>query len=333
MQLQNLFKPDRQVLAYPWEKESTRRLDIYTRAIRLGKKLYTPFTPMNLVASTIRSSFIASPGHKFAVGDLAQIESRVLACLAKCTAMMDAYAAGRDLYKECMSQQLGIPMSEITKAHRDKGKIEILGCGYGMGWEKFIDFAATAGMTLCEKDAKEMVYGFRETYPEIPALWKEFNTAVIRAVKSTICVYVKGCIVDGRNPKVLKIKLPSGRCLHYHNPYVNVSMKFGRPLEQVSYTQHDSKGSKISDLYGGLIVENVVQAIARDILASGMFEAEKEGFIIVMTIHDEIVAEFLMTSKLNLDKLIECMTRCPWWAIGMGFVLKAEGYEGFYYRK
>jgi DNA polymerase len=97
--------------------------------------------------------------------------------------------------------------------------------------------------------------------------------------------------------------------------------------------QYDSKGSKISDLYGGLIVENVVQAIARDILANGMFEAEKEGFIILMTIHDEIVVESPIGSKLNLDKLLECMTRCPWWAEDMGFVLKAEGYEGFYYKK
>jgi DNA polymerase bacteriophage-type len=337
VQLQNLFKPDRNVTAYDWGKKvpdsDKRRLDIYTRAIRLGKKLYTPFTPMNLVASTIRSAFIATPGYKLDVGDLAQIESRVLACLARCTSMMDAYAAGRDLYKECMARQLCIPMDEVTSAMRDKGKIQILGCGFGMGWEKFIDFAATAGMTLNEKEAKECVYGFRETYPEIPNLWKEFNTAVIRAVKSNICVYVKGCIVDGRNPKVLKIKLPSGRCLHYFNPYVNESMKFGRPLEQVSYTQYDSKGTKISDLYGGLIVENVVQAIARDILLNGMFEAEKEGFIVIMTIHDEIVCESPTESKLNLDKLLECMARCPWWATEFGFVLKAEGYEGFYYKK
>jgi DNA polymerase len=333
VQLQNLFKPDRKVLAYPWEKDTTKRLDIYTRAIRLGKKLYTEFTPMNLVASTIRSSFIASPGHKLDVGDLAQIESRVLACLARCQSMMDAYAAGRDLYKECMSKQLGIPIEQVTKSHRDRGKVQVLGCGYGMGWEKFVDYALTYGLVLTEKEAKESVYGFRETYSEIPTLWKEFNNAVIKAVKSNICVYVKGCIVDGRDENVLKIKLPSGRCLHYHHPYVNISNKFNRPLEQVSYTQYDSKGSRISDLYGGLIVENVVQAIARDVLVAGMFEAEKEGFIILMTIHDELVAESPIGSKLNLDKLLECMARCPWWAEGMGFVLKAEGYEGFYYKK
>jgi DNA polymerase bacteriophage-type len=333
VQLQNLFKPDRRVLAYSWEKDTTKRLDIYTRAIRTGKKIYSPFTPMNLVASTIRSAFIATPGYKLCVGDLAQIESRVLCVMARCQSMMDAYAAGRDLYKECMSKQLGILISEVTKAHRDRGKVQVLGCGYGMGWEKFIDYAATYGLILTEKDAKESVYGFREAYPEIPDLWKEFNTAVIRAVKSNICVYVKGCVVDGRDSRVMKIKLPSGRALHYFNPYVNTSMKFGRPLEQVSYTQYGSKGAHISDLYGGLIVENVVQAIARDILLNGMFEAEKAGFRIIMTIHDEIVGEVPLDSKLNLDKLLWCMSLCPSWAEGMGFVLKAEGYEGLYYKK
>jgi DNA polymerase len=333
VQLQNLFKPDRNVLAYSWEKDTTKRLDIYTRAIRTGKKIYSPFTPMNLVASTIRSAFVATPGHKLDVGDLAQIESRVLCVLARCVSMSEAYAAGRDLYKECMAKQLGIDISQVTKAHRDRGKVQVLGCGYGMGWEKFIAYAATYGLILTEKDAKESVYGFREAYPEIPDLWKEFNTAVIRAVKSNICVYVKGCVVDGRDARVLKIKLPSGRALHYFSPYVNISMKFGRPLEQVSYTQYDAKGSKLSDLYGGLIVENVVQAIARDILLNGMFEAEKAGFTIIMTIHDEIVAESLIDSKLNLDTLLDCMVKCPQWAEGMGFTLKAEGYEGLYYKK
>ncbi len=333
VQLQNLFKPDRSVLAFSWEKDTTKRLDVYTRAIRLGKKIYSPFTPMNLVASTIRSAFVASPGHKLCVGDLAQIESRVLAVLAGCHSMNDAYAAGRDLYKECMAKQLGTDIKDVTKAHRDRGKVQVLGCGFGMGWEKFIDYAATYGLVLTEKDAKESVYGFRETYPEIPALWKKFNNACVTAVKSQICVFVSGCVVDGRDERVLKIKLPSGRCLHYFRPVIVVDTTFGRPQDQVNFTQYDSKGVKLGRLYGGLIVENVVQAIARDLLLNGMFEAEKEGFVILMTIHDEIVAETPIGSKLNLDNLLDCMTRCPVWAKGMGFVLKAEGYEGPYYKK
>jgi DNA polymerase len=324
VQLQNLFKPDREV---------SRFLDTYTRAIRTGKKIYSKNTPMTLVASTIRSSFAATPGYKMVVGDLAQIESRVLAALAKCESMMSAYAQGRDLYKEVMAKQLNIPLGEVTKAHRDKGKVIILGCGYSMGWEKFIDYAATYGLTLTEKEAKESVYGFRETYPEIPALWKEFNNAVIKAVKSQVCVYVKGCVVDGRDERVLKVKLPSGRCLHYHSPVIVVDTTFGRPQEQVNYTQYDSKGSKLSRLYGGLIVENVVQAIARDLLASGMIEAEKSGLTVLMTIHDEVAAEVSLDSNLGLDNLLACMCIIPEWGEGFGFVLKAEGYAGPFYRK
>jgi DNA polymerase len=324
VQLQNLFKPN---------KDVSKFLDTYTRAIRLGKKIISRNSQMALVASTIRSSFAATPGHRLVVGDLAQIESRCLAVVAKCLAMMDAYAAGRDLYKECMASQLGKSIEDVDSGERARGKIIILGCGYQMGWEHFMEFAATYGVILEEQDAKDAVYGFRGTYKEIPALWAALNSAVIRAVKAGMCVFVNGLVVDGRDPRVMKIKLPSGRSLHYFNPRVIIDNKWGRPMEAVIYTQYDSKGSKTSSLYGGLLTENVIQAMSRDILLNGMFEAEKEGFKIIMTIHDEIVAEVPIDSPLGIDKLLECMRRTPWWAEGMGFTLAAEGYEGAYYKK
>ena len=324
VQLQNLFKPN---------KDVSKFLDTYTRAIRLGKKIISRNSQMALVASTIRSSFAATPGHRLVVGDLAQIESRCLAVVAKCDKMKDAYAAGRDLYKECMASQLGKSIEDVDSGERARGKIIILGCGYQMGWEHFMEFAATYGVILEEQDAKDAVYGFRETYKEIPALWAALNSAVIRAVKAGMCVFVNGLVVDGRDPRVMKIKLPSGRSLHYFNPRVIIDNKWGRPMEAVIYTQYDSKGSKTSSLYGGLLTENVIQAMSRDILLNGMFEAEKEGFKIIMTIHDEIVAEVPIDSPLGIDKLLECMRRCPWWAEGMGFTLAAEGYEGAYYKK
>jgi len=324
VQLQNLFKPN---------KDVSKFLDTYTRAIRAGKKIISRNSQMALVASTIRSSFAATPGHRLVVGDLAQIESRCLAVVAKCDKMKDAYAAGRDLYKECMASQLGIPIDSVDSGQRARGKIIILGCGYQMGWEHFMEFAATYGVVLEEQDAKDAVYGFRETYKEIPALWAALNNAVIRAVKANMCVFVNGLVVDGRDPRVMKIKLPSGRSLHYFNPRVIIDNKWGRPMDAVIYTQYDSKGSKTSSLYGGLLTENVIQAMSRDILLNGMFEAEKEGFKIIMTIHDEIVAEVPIDSPLGIDKLLECMRRCPWWAEGMGFTLAAEGYEGAYYKK
>ena len=324
VQLQNLFKPN---------KDVSKFLDTYTRAIRLGKKIISRNSQMALVASTIRSSFAATPGHKLVVGDLAQIESRVLAVLAQCQKMKDAYASGRDLYKECMSAQLGKPVDQIDSSERARGKIIILGCGFQMGWEKFQAYALTYGITLSEEEAKDAVYGFRETYHEIPALWAALNNAVIRAVKAGMCVFVNGLVVDGRDPRVMKIKLPSGRCLHYFEPHVIVDNKFGRPQDCVIYTQYDSKGSRQSSLYGGLLTENVVQAIARDLLLAGMFAAEEAGFTILATIHDEIVTEVPLDSLLGLEDLLACMTKVPEWGATMGFTLAAEGYESQYYHK
>ena len=324
VQLQNLFKPN---------KDVSKFLDTYTRAIRLGKKIISRNSQMALVASTIRSSFAATPGHRLVVGDLAQIESRVLAVLAQCQKMKDAYAAGRDLYKECMSAQLGKPIDQIDSTERARGKIIILGCGFQMGWEKFQAYALTYGIKLSEEEAKDAVYGFRETYHEIPALWAALNSAVIRAVKAGMCVFVNGLVVDGRDPRVMKIKLPSGRCLHYFEPKVIIDQKFGRPQECVVYTQYDSKGSRQSFLYGGLLTENVAQAIARDILLNAMFLAEEAGFVILATIHDEIVTEVPIDSPLGLADLLACMTTVPEWGSTMGFTLAAEGYCAPYYRK
>jgi DNA polymerase len=224
---------------------------------------------------------------------------------------------------------------DITKAERANGKVIILGCGFGMGWEKFIDYAATFGLTIDEATSKKYVNAFREKYSEIPAYWEALNKAVVTATDCNICVYVKGVIVDGRNPLVLKIKLPSGRCIHYHNPKVSMEAPpWGGPKrKQVSYEAWDKKGKQIKRLYGGLICENVVQAIARDILLSGMLLAEKAGGTVIMTIHDEIVLEVPIDSAFNLEVLLKCMTTTPEWAEGMGFILAAEGWEGFYYKK
>jgi DNA polymerase len=290
---------------------------------------------MEVVASTIRGAFSAAPGHKLVAGDLAQIESRVLAAIAQCHLMIDAYANGRDLYKEVMAAQLGIPLSEVTKAHRDRGKVIILGCGYGMGWEKFIEYALTYGIVLSEKEAKAAVYGFRETYKEIVSLWGELNAACLTAFKAGICVYVRGLVVDGRDENCLKIKLPSGRYIHYHQPrLVNEPPPWGGPPKEViHFIMYGSKGAKDNRLYGGLITENIVQAVSRDLLLNGMLEAEKAGATVIMTIHDEVVVEVPLSSSFGEKDLLAAMCIVPEWGEGMGFVLKAEGWENGYYKK
>jgi DNA polymerase len=333
VQLQNLYKPD---------KAASKHTDELVEMILNNTFLPNPFgiQTMTAVASVIRASFCASPGNKLVVGDLAQIESRVLAALAGCKTMIDAYAGGHDLYVEFMSDMLNKPTAEINSDERAQGKVVILGSGFGMGIDKFIDYAAGFGIMIQRESddpeeftASKAIHGFREKYAEIPAYWKALNRAVIDAVKFRKPIYVKGVIVDGRNPRCLKIKLPSGRYIHYLNPELTKKMKFGKMIECVTYTSFDSKGVQEKDLYGGLICENIVQAVARDILFSGMFEAEKAGFKIVMTIHDEIVCEVPLDSPLNLGVLLSCMSTCPKWGEGMGLVLAAEGYQSRFYKK
>lgn len=353
VQLQNLFKPTKDV--------STLRDKIVTSIREGGLLIQAIFaeyndgvaawnaanpdkpakkqmgkcpTMMDAVAGTIRASFCPTPGNKFSVADLAQIESRVLAALAGCQTMIDAYKGGLDLYKDIMSFLLEKPYSDITSAERANGKVIILGCGFGMGWEKFIDYAATFGVTLDETTAKKYVKAFREKYHEIPSFWEDLNSAVVTAVKAGICIYVRGVVVDGRNPNMLKIKLPCGRCLHYLDPVVtNEMLPWGKMSEGVSYHAWDAKGCQLKRLYGGLLCENVVQAVARDVLVNGMLEAEKIGFLIVMTIHDEVVGESPKDGKLTYKDLEHAMTITPDWAEGMGFILAAEGYDAEFYRK
>ena len=355
VQLQNLYKPDREVsqalgALVPAIRSGTldipqiislhdAMLDEWNAAHPTEKPKKhldaAPFTVMECVASTIRAAFAAAPGNKLVVGDLAQIESRVLAAIAQCAKMISAYAEGRDLYKEVMAAQLGIPLSEVTKAHRDRGKVIILGCGYGMGWEKFIAYAATYGITLSEKEAKEAVWGFRETYKEIVDFWAEINAATLTAFKAGICVYVRGLVVDGRDERCLKIKLPSGRYIHYHQPRLAVEPPpwGGPPKEVIHFIMYGSKGAEDKRLYGGLLTENIVQAVARDLLLNGMLECEKLGFTIILTVHDEIAGEVPIDSPLGEKDLLAAMCIVPEWGEGMGFVLKAEGYENGYYRK
>ena len=355
VQLQNLYKPDREVsralnqLVVAIRQDSLNipnvitaydaEIDLWNAANPAEKPQKhldpKPFTPMEVVASTIRAAFSAAPENKLVVGDLAQIESRVLAAIAQCNSMISAYAEGRDLYKEVMAAQLGIPLSEVTKSHRDRGKVIILGCGYGMGWEKFIEYAATYGIVLTEKEAKDAVWGFRDTYKEIVDFWGEINQAVITAFKAGICVYVRGLVVDGRDEKCLKIKLPSGRYIHYHKPTLLFEPPpwGGPPKESISFVMYGSKGAEQKRLYGGLLTENIVQAVARDLLLNGMLEAEKLGFKIILTIHDEIAGEVPIDSPLGEKDLLAAMCIVPEWGEGMGFVLKAEGYENQYYKK
>jgi DNA polymerase len=323
VQLQNLCKPDKSV---------KQRMDELVESIRTDTYRPSEIPTMSVIGGLVRAGFRAAPHHHFVVGDLSQIEPHVLAWWSGCQSMIDAYARNMDLYVEFIAKVLGIDPVQVDDFLRARGKVGILGCGYQMGWEKFIEYAAGYGVTLTEVESRKIVDGFRQSYPEVVTLWNDCAGTFTAAIEDgeRYRVSAQNIIIDGRRRDMARIILPSGRALRYYQPISSIeTTKFG-PRQTLSYQGFEDGGHR-THLYGGKIVANVTQAIARDILRDGMLAAHKIGFKIVLHAHDEVCAEVPDDSPLTLDDLLACMRATPIWAPGL--IFDAKGWEGLYYRK
>lgn len=305
--------------------------------------------PMDALVGCIRSAFIPTPGHKFVVADLSSIESVVIGWLTECKWFLDTLSAGHDLYRSFAAHWLKIPYEE-TKPHRSKAKPATLGAGYRLGGGHLGDdgkktglwgYAENMGVTMSQKEAKESVDAFRELCPEIVQSWYELENAVFKVIRTRQPVKWKMLTIRYEKP-FLTIELPSGRRMYYFRPRIvdrEMTVQQG-PRKGEKYTtsnfQYEGKidgTNKWGKIYshGGKLVENIVQALARDVLAEGLKKAHRKKFTIVMHIHDEIVTEVKEDSPLGVDDLIACMAaKLPW---APGLPLGAAGWEGYFYRK
>jgi len=288
----------------------------------------------NVLSQLIRTTFIAKKECTFAVADFSAIEARVIAWLANEKWRLDVFETHGKIYEASASMMFNVPIESVTKGSelRDKGKISELALGYQgalgalrqMGGEKM-------GLTDMEMD--RIVKLWRKKNPSIVKLWYEVNEAAIRAVKTRKPVI----LTKFRNLKfyfdgdALTIELPSGRKLFYQQATTTTN-RFGQ--ESVKYKGLDQMTKKWwwIDSYGGKFVENIVQAIARDLLAYSMQQLDKAGFSIVMHVHDEVVAE---VDKSKGEELLEQMcdimgAEVPW---ALGLPLKADGYITDFYKK
>jgi DNA polymerase len=272
------------------------------------------------LAGQIRGLLRAGEGHSLVIADAAQIEARVLAWLAGQNDLVDAFARGEDIYSVFASTVFG---EEVRKprsgdspelkakleVRRKLGKVAVLGLGYQMGKDRFIgqvrfnpDLAAMLNdNTLSEAFLVEVHATYRRTYANIPALWY--------AVQDAFCTALRqgrgnaAGIEFTRDGDVIYAQLPSGRRLCYHEP--NETMT--GDLEYV--------GGK---LYGGLLVENIVQAISRDILVDAMLELERSRRTVVLTVHDEIVLQVpAAEAKQALAETTNALSATPAWAPGL----------------
>jgi len=284
--------------------------------------------PLGAISGCLRQMLVAAPGCDLIGADYNAIEARGTAWLAGSKRMLEIFRRGEDPYRDMAAHIYGQPAESFTKTSRERqlGKIAVLGLGYQMGAERFRETCAQQGVEITADEAETIKRKYREANPEIVRLWKTLDSAAVRAVQDP------GHWVNVANGKLgflkrdqrLYLRLPSGRCLIYTNPKIElVDGPFGpRPgltFEGVSSTSHRWERQT---LYGGKLTENAVQAICRDLLAAALLRLEAADYPIVLHVHDEIVAE-IPEDKGDLEEFEGLMAETPEWA--NGFPVKAEG--------
>lgn len=281
-----------------------------------------------VLSELIRTAFIPKENHGFIVADFSAIEARVIAWLAGEKWRLDVFNSHGKIYEASASQMFKVPIEEITKTSplRQKGKISELALGYG-GSVGALTAMGALDMGVKEEELQGLVTAWRQANPNITKLWWDIDKAAIKVVKEKSCEVV-GKIKIYYERGIMFIALPSGRNLSYIKPRLETN-KFGR--EGITYEGIGStkKWERI-ETYGPKLVENIVQATARDLLAEAMINVNKKGYEIVMHVHDEIIVE-TPVGKGSLKEVCDVMAIAPEWA--QGLPLRADGFECEYYRK
>lgn len=287
-----------------------------------------------LFSSCLRGMFIASRGYILEVADYSAIETRVLWWLAEHDMGLQIFYDGRDPYKEMALYLTGKKsIIEIDVDERQLGKAVILGCGYGLGWKKFITTAWDMYKVKVDAaTAQHAVNTYRQIHKPVKDLWGLYQEAFITVIETGNSVMVRRCkfFKDGR---FLKIRLPSGRCLSYYKPFVRWgTTDWGTPRKEVYFYGVDSKTKKwkLEKTYGGKIVENVVQAVARDIMENGKRLIEDSGRRMLLTVHDEIMSETIKGTE-DIKAFEKLICQVPAWA--KGCPISASGYSDERYKK
>ena len=280
----------------------------------------------DVLSQLIRTAFIPKKGNKFFVADFSAIEARVIAWLAGEHWRKELFQNGGDIYCMSASQMFGVPVVKhgVNGELRQKGKIAELACGYG-GSVGALKAMGALSMGLEEDELQPLVTAWRESNPNIVALWWEVDKAVKECIKKRILTKSHG-IQFIYQSGMLRITLPSGRQLTYVKPKIGMNQFGGESVtyEGVGATK---KWERIES-YGPKFVENIVQAIARDLLVVAMQRLSKK-YEIVAHVHDEVIIEAPMNT--SLEDICQEMSLIPSWANGL--ILNADGYVCNFYKK
>ena len=281
----------------------------------------------DVLSQLIRTAFIPSRGHHFYVADFSAVEARVIAWLSGEEWRQAAFAKNEDIYCASASQMFGVPVVKhgINGELRQKGKIAELALGYGGSIGALKAMGATK-LGLTEDELPPLVQMWRNASPNIVQFWWDVDKAAKECIKTHLpqtthgmkLVYHSGCLF---------LRLRSGRYLCYPQPKIGTN-RFGSESITFMGINTVKKWSRI-ETYGAKLVENIVQATSRDLLAEAMRRLEAAGNPIVMHIHDEAVIDAPKDS--SLDTMVKIMTEVPSWADGL--ILNAAGFVGDFYKK
>lgn len=279
------------------------------------------------LSQLIRTAFIPREGTRFIVADYSAIEARVLAWLAGETKTLSAFAQGKDLYCETASAMFGVPVEKHGQNAelRQKGKIAVLACGY-QGGVGAIKAMGGERMGLNEKEMKHIVDAWRQANPNITQYWWDIDQAAKDAITTGEPQQVRTITLHTERG-MLFITLPSGRKLAYAKPAIGANRFGGDSI--TCYGVGTNRKFEKQETYGGKLVENITQAVARDLLSHSITLLENTGNDIVMHIHDEVVIE--APPETTIDEVCDLMSQAPQWADGIP--LAADGYECTYYMK
>ena len=312
--------------------------------------------PAFVFSELVRTAFIPSPGCRFCVSDFSAIEARVIAWIAGEQWVLDAFRAGKDIYCETASMMYHVPVVKhgVNGELRQKGKIATLACGYqgGVGAMKAMDSSGS----IPEDEMQSIVDHWREANPMIVKLWRDYEVAAKAAIKERRTVKrgirVPAYNIDEREHVAggpvrpysvregvrvefsykdgnLLIRLPSGRRLCYYHARIRQD-GWKESITYMGVNQTTKQWHEV-ETYGGKIVENIVQATARDCLAEAMQRVAAMGYSIVMHVHDEMIVDVPVEDKDALARINKAMSDPISWAPGLP--LRGDGYETTFYKK
>jgi DNA polymerase len=297
-----------------------------------------PHPPLDVVSSCLRPCLTAGPGKRLFAADFSNIEGRVLALLAGEERTLQAFrdfdaGTGPDVYKTTAAGIYKVSVADVTSDQRTIGKVATLALGYGSGRGAFQTMAKAYGLEIEDARADAIKVAWRKANPRIVGFWSRCARAAVLAVRHPGTEVKAGRISYLCDDDVLWCRLPSGRTLVYRTPHFHeTTLPWGEAAPSLCFwgtNSYTRKWSRIP-LYGGLLVENVTQACARDLLVEAMFRIEAAGYHIVLSVHDEIVAE-VAEEFGSLEEFVALMRAAPPWAEGCP--IAAKGWEGVRFRK